>query len=370
MCPRGNISLLSIVLICWASFAQADGPSCSDRFKNLFVPRIQIPIPIPEWARSPYNEDYKNLYRWMNNNGINPRSYDAQKEASLIAIRQLKQMGFGIEEMSISNGLRVTQGMLKNRYVSLSQKALLHPMMPKYLEELERMGGTLKVWPAAAIANAPTNFRNGAYWDSGKTIAIMPTTTWEDFIHEYQHFVFHQLGLRGYNWNNPEFLKELRKSKSPLQFGLKPKEVADEVKKLSNLGLSNLAVDETIAVKAQTKALAKLGYGPWTFSAYKKQSYAWEFQEKELEQIVSQGHASAQQKLALASIKAKKVLLHPVVLKPLVAAAAGSVYYYREETKELLVVAKDGAIQAFNLEEFLPEAQSDSQKTTLKETAK
>ncbi len=343
-----NYSILLVLLLSLNASAET---SCSEKFKRLLTPRIQVPTLIPQFMRHP-SSGYENLGSWMRENNITGKSSEARKEATLIAIQELQDIGINIQEMSINNGLKITQSILKDKKITFSQIALNHPMLPFYLEELEKRGGNLRIWPSELIAEMPHSFANGFYEHSSKTLAIMPKTTWSSFIHEYNHFVFHELGLENSNWKDPNFLEEIKKAQTDFHFGLTPKEMVAIAKNNSKKNISNLALNETIATEAEVQALHQMGYGDWTFPVYEAKSYAWGYQIRDLERRIALGLETKKDKVDLDILKAKKILLHPVVLKPLVYGSGATAYYYRDDIGEVIVRYKDNTLKKFRIEDL------------------
>ncbi|MCM2277776.1 MAG: hypothetical protein NDJ89_06840 [Oligoflexia bacterium] len=337
------------------AYAEAGSLFCAERFKEFFKPFVQIPTWLPNSYRDAHS-NYQSTYQQLINLELLPLSSSSggQLAVTNIVKRELSKMDFPTMNFSFEDGLRITPDMLKTRHIGLSQKALLHPLMPAYLRELERLGGSLYVNPARLTKSLPEVVSGGAYLPVESKISIMPHTAWDQFLHEYQHFIYDRMGLIWKDLDDDLF-KEAALNRPSFNLGLKPKAIEKEFAALSELGFSNQTINESIAVTAEIKGLRDMGYSSWNLPIYKAQLYKWSFQEKELMEAVRTGSATPEQKQALMLIRARKLLLHPKFLQSLLAAGAGALYFYREETDELLVRTQSGVLQAFEIARFVSE---------------
>lgn len=133
--------------------------------------------------------------------------------------------------------------------------ALSHPEMAEYLRKMRAQGYELVIDSSLKHTGA------GAYfYEKNKVIALAPNSTWQTFLHEYQHLEFSNSLLR-YNFVEP--IVALRQSGKDLQTSLHPAVVAeigaDKVAKIQRLidrGITpSNAINESLSVGRELEAL-------------------------------------------------------------------------------------------------------------------
>ncbi len=161
--------------------------------------------------------------------------------------------------------------------------AFRHPLMAEYKKKLEAMGYRLVVDTSIDYTGA------GAYhWSHNHVIALRPNSSWQTFLHEFQHAEFaHYLERNFYSMQIN--VMDLGK---PLATVLKPETLqalgTERVQRLETLikkGLPELAVNETLSVDAELKVMGFRRYVPILGSGTEK--YALRHQINELTDVAA-----------------------------------------------------------------------------------
>ena len=245
--------------------------------------------------------------------------------ANDVAARQLRELG-----IHSSYGFTINPSDLPKPKFG-SEIALLHPRMKEYIEKANAQGISIVIDPQMAVASDDQMVR-GIFSPSRNSIRLLPNSTWDVFMHEYQHMQFFKLGLRS---PYPSFNME--------KLTAEDAKIVNAAKKLYAKGYSGLAVDETLAVKEEIKTLERMGYVPWSKSVYEARKYAWSFQEKDIEA------GKVKDKLAGVKITAKKIFLHPWLVWPALGLSARSIVLHNDELKTLIVLHEDGNVEKYNV---------------------
>jgi hypothetical protein len=185
--------------------------------------------------------------------------------------------------------------------------ALEHPEMEAYLQKLHAAGYELVI--DTSIISTQLGAYHSAY---EKVIALRPNSTWQDFLHEFQHFEFAR-SVR------PRFAQLLRLRNIDRRDLLKDKdwvrivgyEKLKRIQELIDRGITpELAINEQLSVDAELAAIGWKRYLPYIGTQPRK--YALEHRITELQNL---GDAiTAQQKsdlikaqLALRSLQAAEI---------------------------------------------------------------
>lgn len=253
-----------------------------------------------------------------------PGSETANKYAAGVAMKELEDMGMKNPSFIITPDNLPTSNLF-------SEIALKNPKMPEYLKKMKEKGFSLIVDPSLGVESDAISIL-GRFSPSRRSIRILPNTTWDTFMHEYQHLEFFNLGLRsGHVFKTTNLTKEEVK-------------MIKETKSLIKKGFSNETIDETLAVKKEISTLEKMGYSPWSMPVYKARKYAWEFQEKDIANGAKVAAGTA------AIIKFKKVALNPYVVRSVLGISGGAIYY-NEKENSLIVVDENGKSSKYEIKQ-------------------
>lgn len=304
--------------------------SASEYCEHVFFDELhRLAPPLPNFMRKELSTSYQRdiLNKWKAD------SSTAKAWARTRGAKELEDLGFkNIPEYLPEEGLEITPGMLPSAsYLGFTQTALTHPRMKKILKQMNEEGYKLLVDPTLAI-RSEDYITMGTYRNWTKTIRILPKSTWDVFIHEYQHLQFDKMGFRGEN-----FFASLDKIPAEAYA------VAKKVKALQAKGLNNTAIDETLAVSKEIKSLYFMGYTPWSFPVYRAREYAWYHQLKGV-------NYGPQRKSFERVIAAKKFLLHPVFIRT-VLGISGFVFLLVHQDEDKVIVIDEQGATAFKLVE-------------------
>lgn len=311
--------------------AQASSFVCENIFSEQTEQADQnrLVIPTPNILRNYFStSNLRNvLYRWK------PDTSSAHQEARVLGLQELKKMGLKNLPSWIPNeGLAITPDMLpSSSYVSLFATALKHPKMKKILKEMNEAGYQLLIDPTMAV-KSDNSIVFGSYRSSANTIRLLPKANWEVFIHEYQHLNFDRLGFRGEN-----FFFEKTDLPADVQ------KIANRVYALKKKGLNNLAIDETLAVREEIKALYKMGYMPWTHAVYQARRYAWDHQLKGF-----RGNQAQWDRLER-TIQLKAVVLFPEFLETVLLATGTTIFLISQDEEEVIAINKDNEMTGYKV---------------------
>jgi hypothetical protein len=162
--------------------------------------------------------------------------------------------------------------------------AFLHPEMAAYKAKLESMGYRLTV-----DSSLPFTGAGGYHAGHSKIIALSPHSTWGTFVHEFQHAEFAQFVARDFEAfqaavGRGHSVRELLPQRALAEFS---PEKLDRLQKLMDKGLPSQAVNESLSVAEQLKAMGFRRYLPGAGSGEAK--YALKHQVTELNAIVEGG---------------------------------------------------------------------------------
>jgi hypothetical protein len=204
---------------------------------------------------------------------------------------------------------------------SYSTNALLHPEMAEYKAKLEKMGYHLTIDTSIPFTGS------GAYFSSfDNIVALRPNSTWQTFLHEFQHAEFdHYFGAHfgqlqevvasGKNLNQV-FPNDLVQTLG--------KDRVSKIQSLLEKGMTYTAVNETLSVDAELKAMGFHRYIP-NSGAVQTEQYALKHQITELSGLAESGHPlTAAQTKALAEAKKRYDKLSTYDLKAAATIGAGT----------------------------------------------
>lgn len=183
--------------------------------------------------------------------------------------------------------------------------AFLHPEMAAYKAKLEQMGYRLTVDTSTPFTGA------GAYhWSYTKVVSLRPDSTWQTFLHEFQHAEFSQ-----YLAGSFSRLEATVANGGTVRGLMSPQMVqtlgADKVQRLQTLlekGLPELAINETLSVEAELRVMGFRRYIPIIGTGTEK--YALRHQITELNRVTeSGGGLSSEQVKALSAAKTRYAAL-------------------------------------------------------------
>lgn len=168
--------------------------------------------------------------------------------------------------------------------------AFVHPEMAAYQARLEAMGIDL-------VVDTSTNFGGaGAYfWGHTRVLALRPNSTWQTFLHEFQHVQFDRFVAPNF-----QRMQQLAISNRPIESALTAEQLTElgpqRVARLQELLTRELpvtAVNETLSVEQELAALGLRRYLPFVGSG--SRSYALRHQITELERIPATSRTAVQQ---------------------------------------------------------------------------
>lgn len=213
-----------------------------------------------------------------------------------------------------------------------SEVALKNPKMADYIKRMKERGYQLVIDPPIGVESDYKIIR-GRFSPNSSSIRILPTTTWDVFEHEFQHLIYHDLGLQSH------YLKTTSLTTAE-------ETIIKKSKNLLQKGYSNLTVNETLAVEAEVKSLYKMGYTPWSQPVYEARKYAWGFQEKDIAAGIVNNTSEA------VKIKFKRIALNPSVVRTALGLGTLEQIYFNEKNDEVLVIDKSGNAKKYNIEEL------------------
>lgn len=281
--------------------------NCSDAMDAFLTEDRNALIP-NKFREDGMVKDYRKiLIDWKADSAV------ARRESEALAIKEMQEMG-----MSGHSFIVEVDDLPKS--TMFSEVALKNSKIKYYIEQLNNAGYKLVIDPHMAIQD-DFKITRGVFSPSRNSIRILPYTTWEVFLHEYQHFMFFKMGLRNQSYT-------LATSKLS-----KPEEdaILQVAKKLYSKGYSETTVDESLAVDQEIKTLYSMGYTPWSIPVYEARKYAWDFQLKDIRAGIS---SSQDAKL----IKAKTLLLNPYFVRSLFLGSGAAMSFYHEKENALIVV--------------------------------
>jgi hypothetical protein len=177
--------------------------------------------------------------------------------------------------------------------------ALLHPDLPTFIEKLNDKHALLVIDSSLAATNV------GGYFD-GVHLALRSDMPWHVFLHEFQHFEYHR--SYGIFYSTVRMRLEAggtHEEGLPREYVHDPRYIERfgahvlEMKRLIERGLPDLAVNETMSVKAELDVLAHLP--EWIFGkAYRFAAiYAEHHQLNELVELARKRPLAANEQASL-----------------------------------------------------------------------
>ncbi|HEX7672660.1 MAG TPA: hypothetical protein VF412_00745 [Bdellovibrio sp.] len=315
--------------------AHAVGPACEDAFTEEDIYRVSLPIPNFMRFGKATSHLRSILKEWK---AASPKAISL---ASLKGAQELRDLGVKyVPAMIPDGGLEITPEMLpKSALVTFYATALTHPRMKTILEKMNADGYHLYIDPSLAVKD-DYSIVFGSYRAATKTIRLLPNANWDVFIHEYQHLNFDRMGFRDVNFvfENQVLPPEAQK-------------IAKKIYKMKKQGFSNLAIDETLAVDEEVKALYRMGYTPMSFAVYKAKSYAWDHQIKGL---VLQGLDPVAVSLRK-QIAAKRFFLHPMVLRTALAIGATAIILINKDEDKVVTIDSESGVNSFSVPTSAPQ---------------
>ncbi|MBK7891058.1 MAG: hypothetical protein IPJ84_09505 [Bdellovibrionales bacterium] len=136
---------------------------------------------------------------------------------------------------------------------SLNTNALSHPQMADYLKKMDELGLNLVVDTSLREINV-----GAYYWAKTRVIALRPESTWQTFLHEFQHAQFDAFilprikALREAVQVEGKSLRDVLPSKLIAEYG--EKEVG-RLEKLLRNGNANTGIAETMSTARELDAL-------------------------------------------------------------------------------------------------------------------
>jgi hypothetical protein len=250
----------------------------------------------------------------------------------------------------------------------VTELAFRHPDLPKFMEELKAKGCRLVV-----DSSLPANLKAGAYyWPYNNVIALRPNATWQTFLHEFQHFEFNHFIRQRYGFRTlDEFVANV------------PRSIIDVIKRddprafaaieLAKKGLPELAVNETLSVNAELKALKDAGYSRWGLRALSTRDYALYHQIKALKKIPKANRTLQQQSLLRRALLERYLLTNDAMRAVYLGAAtalattAGALkiidLYFNPSSGKVRFIGSDGKVvevdPVTSLEKTLPQDITD-----------
>jgi hypothetical protein len=186
-----------------------------------------------------------------------------------------------------------------------STNAFLHPEMAAYKAKLEQMGYRLTVDTSTPFTGA------GAYqWSYTKVVSLRPDSTWQTFLHEFQHAEFSHYLV--YSFSRLEATVAnggtVRGLMSPQMMQTLGSEKVERLQTLLQKGLPSNAINETLSVEAELRVMGFRRYIPVIGTGTEK--YALRHQITDLNSITESGGAlSVEQSKTLSQAKMRYAAL-------------------------------------------------------------
>ena len=156
--------------------------------------------------------------------------------------------------------------------------ALLHPEMAAYKKRVEDMGYQLVIDTSISSTGAEAYI-----FDYTKVLAISPKSSWQTFVHEFQHVEFNRY-IRDRAWGYQLEINKQKKLVDVMRLRTQKKLGAERVKKLEALlkkQVPRAAIDEALSVDAELRVLGFRRFVPGVGS--NSQKYALRYQISLLE---------------------------------------------------------------------------------------
>jgi hypothetical protein len=156
--------------------------------------------------------------------------------------------------------------------------ALQHPEMAAYKKRIEDMGYNLVIDTSISTTGAEAYI-----FDFTKVLALSPKSSWQTFVHEFQHVEFNRF-LRDKAWGFQLEVNKKKRLTDVMRLRTQKRLGADRVKKLEKLLKKQVpkgAIDEALSVDAELRVLGLRRFVPGVGS--RSQKYALRYQISLLE---------------------------------------------------------------------------------------
>lgn len=180
---------------------------------------------------------------------------------------------------------KVTKLPPKSKKASLSTNAFEHPEMADYLKKLDEMGIDLVVDTTLSLRGS----RFSAYYSPGNSIALNPSSSWQTFLHEFQHAQFYEFIAPRFSSLERAVQVEGRSLKSVLSQRAIQEYGEREISRLQKLlseGHTQLATNESMSVGRELDALGWRRYLP---TASGTRTYATNYRVNSLAELEKSG---------------------------------------------------------------------------------
>lgn len=176
--------------------------------------------------------------------------------------------------------------------------AFEHPDFPALQKKLSEKGYRIVIDPTIS---SPGSGLGGYFHGSQKVIALRPDSKWHTFLHEVEHFENHEGIVEWVGWKDLIETAPLVKTADMRMYRTKNPRVHRALQ-LAKKGLTETAIEETIAVEAEIKAFREAGMGVLDRNRIFVRRYALEHQIRELSAI-AESQRTPVQKRTLARAK-------------------------------------------------------------------
>ncbi|MGK5082010.1 hypothetical protein WDW37_01800 [Bdellovibrionota bacterium FG-1] len=267
---------------------------------------------------------------------------------------------------------------------SVDTLILKHPDLPRYIDELHQLGYKLVVDSSSGLP-AINGGSLGGYHNAGlKVISIDPSQAWNIFLHEFEHLKFDQKILKEVNFSGLQAALKIPVTRELLKGLAKDNPMLAKTIALAKKGLSQTAVNETLAVEAELKALKAEGYHSLSKAYLERRDNALWHQVQELSPpILAVEKRTLQQTMTLklamaerllftqgqaplaweaASVSGRTMAITMAILTPPAAVTTWGMIHvsYNEKTHKLLIRHSDGTYSEISLEDIASRLSNDS----------
>lgn len=171
-------------------------------------------------------------------------------------------------------------------------ETLLHPELQSYLTRLHEMGYTLRVDPLQSrVLNVGGSVNSGT-----RTLTLPPHSTWQDFVHEYQHVLYNHFNIReviNSNLRRGARLSDVVPRETLAQWEAHGVQIRELERSMAR-GLPDVAANESGAVRAELEALRRAGISRFSMASLGARRYALAHQIAELTSIPAEMRTAAQ----------------------------------------------------------------------------
>lgn len=246
------------------------------------------------------------------------------------------------------------------------ESAFMHEKLPEYLKQMEEDGYRLVV-----DSSLPISRMGGYFSPAKKVIALRPESKWITFAHEYQHYEFDQAmkqlkshvaldtGIEVQDLDmNAILLVSKRDPNAFAAFTKQHPKIQEVFDLYSRTQLTELGLNETLAVRREIELLEKRGYTRLSSKVVHARKYALDHQINEIKKLEN---ATTEQAMTLLNARAEKALLLTLegtktygkipatlgaaLVTPLVIVDEKTRTYLFQKGKEIVVVSIDNISQ-------------------------